>query len=167
MAEERFPQLLTTGRLRKRGPRSYDAKVRRYQRTNSGQQHPPSDDFGKSGSESLVCDSNITFLFLNLGYLCNRAELEAYIKPISTPGIVGMTESFLDASIQSVHLSGYIVVSRLVAVAWFKSLWFKSCCDSAYSSFVVLLVIFALLGALVVATFIYWTYYLELVLVLL
>ena len=100
--DERLPQLTTKGRQRKRGPRSMHAIIQRSSKVSSGSggQHPPSDDPGKSGSESLVFDSNITVLFLNIrGYLCHRAELETYIKTISKPSIVGITESFLDASI--------------------------------------------------------------------
>ena len=69
VAHERFPQL-PKGRLRKRGPRLIDAHVRRSERLNSGQRQPPSDDPSKSGLASLVCDTKVTIVFLDIrGYL--------------------------------------------------------------------------------------------------
>ena len=95
VTDERFPQLLTKGRLRKRGPRSIDAQVRRSERFNSGQRQPPSDDPGKSGLESLACDTKVAVLFLNIhGYLSHQIELEAFLRNVGLPKIVGSTEFF-------------------------------------------------------------------------
>ena len=62
----------------------------------------------------LVQNSKVTILFLNIrGVLSHRAELEAYISAQPSFSFVGITESFLDASVKFVGLSGYSIVARL------------------------------------------------------
>ena len=53
----------------------------------------------------LVQNSKVTILFLNIrGFLSHRAELEAYISAHPSFSFVGITESFLEASVKFVGM---------------------------------------------------------------
>ena len=86
----------------------------RKEKRSVGLQLPPSGSPGESGHVPLACDTKVTVIFLNIrGFLSHQIELEAFLHNSGLPTIVGITETFLDASTTSILLSGYVLVSKL------------------------------------------------------
>ena len=113
MVDERLPPSPVTERRRRRGPRSLQAIARRL-RTTDDRRQPPSGSPGKSGHVPLEIDTKVTILSLNIrGFISHQIELEAFLLLHGLPSIVGITETFLDASTTNISLSGYTLVSRL------------------------------------------------------
>ena len=106
---------MTSHRLRRRGPRSLHATVRRRRpnTSNSSFHQPQGGDLCESKSEPPLLVHSFTLLNHNVrGFLSNRAELEAHLETLQWPSFLALTETFLDASTSSPTLSGYDVVSR-------------------------------------------------------
>ena len=115
MVDERFPPSFGTIRLRRRGPRSLHALVRRsrppYQKF---QRQPPNGSLGESGLVSSAPNSKITLLYLNIrGFVSHQVELEAFLRIQGLPTIVGITETLLEKSTKTIALSQYVLISRL------------------------------------------------------
>ena len=71
---------------------------------------------GSCKSEPLLpwFHSGLTILNLNMhGFMAHKAELEVHLESMSFPALVGITETFLDTSVQHISLSSYTVISRL------------------------------------------------------
>ena len=102
-----------SGRLRRRGPRSAAAALRR--RPGFVNNPPPAGDPCNSGSAAAVQSSPITISHANIrGYISHRAELEARLRAMAVPPtLVCLNETFLGRSIKSIKLSGYSSLSRL------------------------------------------------------
>ena len=108
--------MMTSCRLRRRGPRSLHALAKRSHRTslNSRSHRPQGGDLCKPKSVPPSSVHSFTLLHHNVrGFLTRRAELEAHIEALRWPQLVALTETWLDASTTSPSLSGYCVVSRL------------------------------------------------------
>ena len=92
-------------RLRRRGPRSFEARAAREGRRASPSS---SDSVVESGEPSL------TMLHLNMrGYLSHIAEVTALIRDLpAKPFLVSLNETFLSEAIEQVKLEGYQVLAR-------------------------------------------------------
>ena len=93
-------------RLRRRGPRSADARLARRSRRGSAS------DIVESTLES--CENGLQMLHLNMRcYLSHIAETTAFLRSIDQkPFIVSMAETFLNKGIEHVELEGYQVLVR-------------------------------------------------------
>ena len=57
---------------------------------------------------------DFTTLHLNMhGFLSHLPELTAHLKILNYPCFIGITETFIDASIKTINIQGYELVSRL------------------------------------------------------
>ena len=92
-------------RLRRRGPRSVEARTERRQRREA-----PTTAGGSEGCEEL----NLTMLHLNLrGFLSHIAEVTAVIRDMpAKPFLVCLNETFLTKAVEEVKLEGYQVLAR-------------------------------------------------------
>ena len=114
----RPPGTLLSRRFRRRGPRSQDAlfRRRRRQRIDVSPVLPQSGGPCQSGPDPLFLHdiSNITIFHCNLrGFITNSPELEArLILMEKSPSIVCITETWLNSSIGSPSLYGYIIIGR-------------------------------------------------------
>ena len=92
-------------RLRRRGPRSFEARVAREGRRAS-----------TTSAETLLesGDSSLNMLHLNLrGYLSHIAEVTALIRDLPVkPFLVSLNETFLSKAVEQVKLEGYQVLAR-------------------------------------------------------
>ena len=100
-------------RLRRRGPRSFDALVRR-SRARNATSRQPQDGKLPYCSNMPSFDTSFTMMHANIrGFISHRAELEASISLLpAMPSIVCLNETFLDKSVLSIALSGYVLLSR-------------------------------------------------------
>ena len=112
--------------MRRRGPRSFASRIRRAQSSNSFycqgsltrppalREHAPGEESRDSGSVSPVPSSHISILHLNIrGCHSYRSELQMQLKLMTEqPTIIILNEFFLDNSISSIDLDGYILISR-------------------------------------------------------
>ena len=100
-------------RLRRRGPRSFDAIVRRSRASTATNRQP-------LGGKLPYCsnlpsfDLGFTIMHINIrGFTSNRAELEASLSLQEVmPSIICLNETFLDKSTRSICLSGYVLLAR-------------------------------------------------------
>ena len=102
-----------SARLRRRGPRSFDAIARRSRRL------PAENSLHAKGSglrNSRLPLPSETFRILHInsrGFVSHQIELEAYIDSLpAKPGIICLNETFLDKAVQSPTLEGYVVIAR-------------------------------------------------------
>ena len=108
---------------RRRGPRSHDALVRRSQGRASVSPNSPlvvesdggnPDDSQPDFQNTCFTHLGFTVLFVNIRsviYAEKRALLCAQLSEHS-PDIVGLTETWLDASVKSLEIIGYIQIPR-------------------------------------------------------
>ena len=107
--------MLTSRRLRRRGPRSLHAVDRRCRldTQNSGLHRPRGSSLCKS---KLALPSNDCFTLVHLnmhGFCSHRHELEVQLEVLGYPDFVAITETVLDKSTISPALYGYELISRL------------------------------------------------------
>lgn len=115
MVDER-PRSSASARLRRRGPRSYQAILRRSRRTldPSDLRQPRGGDLCQSGSQPpSSVNASFALLLPNIrGFISHRAELEAHLILIGLPNFVALTETFLNPSIDNPSISGHTLISR-------------------------------------------------------
>ena len=112
MADERPPPL-THRRCRRRGPRSLLAISQRNRHPCRSQRQPQDSGLCQSRPELSF---NTSFSLLHLNIRCfnsHRPELQAHILHHQSPTLIGITETWLDASTDKISLPGYSSVSRL------------------------------------------------------
>ena len=106
------------GRLRRRGPRSAEAIIRRARGSQSESASvttslPHGDDPCKSGLMPPSVIDKFTILHHNIrGFLSHRDELEILLYKYEYPSFVGLVETFLDDSIQAPALTNYELLAR-------------------------------------------------------
>ena len=95
-------------RLRRRGPRSTEARESRRQRRNQDLNPQVQNGHG------FIDQENVQILHMNIrGYKSNALELESYISLLEArPALVCLNETFLDNSTKHISLPGYCVASR-------------------------------------------------------
>ena len=102
-------------RIRRRGPRSSEATLRRSLRHYVHTHDTPELD-GRLCESSLSpsrSDSSFSLIHLNIrGFLSHRHELEVYLGLLGFPSFVGLTETFLDRSVGNPTLHRYCLVLR-------------------------------------------------------
>lgn len=63
-------------------------------------------------NNSMLCNS-ISFVHFNIrGFLSHVDELHVVLADLGKPGVVGLTETFLDESVKDVFVAEYVVISR-------------------------------------------------------
>ena len=118
-------------RLRRRGPRSFLAQVRRsaashasdsLDHSSSEEPHsgllsvsPPGGDLCEARSLPPVESDDITFLHVNIqGFRSHAAELAARVELLPVkPALLLLNETFLDQSVVEIAVPGYQLVARL------------------------------------------------------
>ena len=112
MFVERPPRLKACSRLRKRGPRSLHAAIKRGT-VLDGLRQPRDGGLCKS-KPAPSCETSIfTVLCGNLrGFLSNHAELCVHLEMLGMPHFVGLVETWLTNVVGNISLPGYTLVSR-------------------------------------------------------
>ena len=92
-------------RLRRRGPRTFEARAAR-----EGRRASPS----SAGSVVESGEPSLTMLHLNMrGYLSHIAEVTALIRDLpAKPFLASLNETFLSKAVEQVKLEGYQVLAR-------------------------------------------------------
>ena len=110
----------TRRRLRRRGPRSSDARIRRSERYSKFSSHSQSllsaldCDLRESRSLQSIVSQPITIFHSNVrGFISHSDELLGQIRNLNFyPSFITLNETLLDASVEQIELSGYMLVSR-------------------------------------------------------
>ena len=107
----RFQVGSSNAKIRRRGPRSSEAILRRQR----GHATLEQDGGLCESSVSPYCsDSSFSMVHVNIrGFLSHRHELEVYLETLGFPNFVGLTETFLDKSVINPTMHGYVLISRL------------------------------------------------------
>ena len=93
-------------RIRRRGPRSLASSNRRCSRL-------PKRTVGTSDDGTVDLFSDVSCVHFNIrGFLSHMHELDALLTELQRPGIVALTETFLDESVDDISLSEYVLISR-------------------------------------------------------
>ena len=103
---------VTGPRLRRRGPRSEQARAKRRERNM--QLSRACNASTDPEAEGLPSMPSISIMHINIrGFLCKSAELAAYIRILDVlPDILCINETFLDKSVEKVELEGFQIVGR-------------------------------------------------------
>ena len=108
VADERFPPLKRSMRIRRRGPRSMHALIQRKSKhpVRGDLQRPRGGNFGKSKHVPSLTNTEITAFHVNIrGFISHTAELKVHLAMCGMLRFVGITETWLKNSIQQISLA--------------------------------------------------------------